>query len=118
MYGVVLKILIQKPKKPNSANRKCVLVRLSNGKRHAKTTALLLHKIGHLQREVYLAQLEHCTPTSVGTLLRRCVVLRAPASKKKIMKSKQMLLSSREGLVPDKFLLRFVTTELLCQVDE
>ncbi|KAJ8687791.1 hypothetical protein QAD02_023585 [Eretmocerus hayati] len=27
--GVVLKTLIKKPKKPNSANRKCVLVRLS-----------------------------------------------------------------------------------------
>ncbi|XP_032518312.1 small ribosomal subunit protein uS12m isoform X1 [Danaus plexippus] len=30
--GVILKTLIKKPKKPNSANRKCVLVRLSNGK--------------------------------------------------------------------------------------
>lgn len=30
--GVVLKTLIRKPKKPNSANRKCVLVRLSIGK--------------------------------------------------------------------------------------
>lgn len=32
MKGVVLKTLIKKPKKPNSANRKCVLVRLANGK--------------------------------------------------------------------------------------
>lgn len=32
MRGVVLKTLIRKPKKPNSANRKCVLVRLTNGK--------------------------------------------------------------------------------------
>lgn len=32
LKGVVLKTLIRKPKKPNSANRKCVLVRLSNGK--------------------------------------------------------------------------------------
>jgi len=32
MKGVVLKTLIKKPKKPNSANRKCVLVRLSSGK--------------------------------------------------------------------------------------
>lgn len=32
MKGVVLKTLIKKPKKPNSANRRCVLVRLSNGK--------------------------------------------------------------------------------------
>ncbi|KAG8227881.1 hypothetical protein J437_LFUL007191 [Ladona fulva] len=30
--GVILKTLIKKPKKPNSANRKCVLVRLSGGK--------------------------------------------------------------------------------------
>lgn len=30
--GVVLKIVIKKPKKPNSANRKCVLVKLSTGK--------------------------------------------------------------------------------------
>lgn len=32
MKGIVLKTLIRKPKKPNSANRKCVLLRLSNGK--------------------------------------------------------------------------------------
>jgi small subunit ribosomal protein S12 len=32
LKGVVLKTVIKKPKKPNSANRKCVLVRLSNGK--------------------------------------------------------------------------------------
>merc|ERR1711893_398780 len=29
--GVILKVLIKKPKKPNSANRKCVRVRLSTG---------------------------------------------------------------------------------------
>lgn len=32
LRGIVLKTLIKKPKKPNSANRKCVLVRLTNGK--------------------------------------------------------------------------------------
>ena len=32
MKGVVLKTLIKKPKKPNSANRKCVRVRLSSGR--------------------------------------------------------------------------------------
>ena len=32
MKGVVLKTLIKKPKKPNSANRKCVRVKLSCGK--------------------------------------------------------------------------------------
>jgi small subunit ribosomal protein S12 len=30
--GIVLKVLIKKPKKPNSANRKCVLLRLSTGR--------------------------------------------------------------------------------------
>ncbi|EEB14190.1 mitochondrial 28S ribosomal protein S12, putative [Pediculus humanus corporis] len=30
--GVVLKTLIKKPRKPNSANRKCVLLKLSTGK--------------------------------------------------------------------------------------
>lgn len=32
MKGVVLKTFVKKPKKPNSANRKCVRVRLSNGR--------------------------------------------------------------------------------------
>uniref|UniRef100_A0A8C6UDJ4 Small ribosomal subunit protein uS12m n=1 Tax=Neogobius melanostomus TaxID=47308 RepID=A0A8C6UDJ4_9GOBI len=32
LKAVVLKTMIRKPKKPNSANRKCVRVRLSNGK--------------------------------------------------------------------------------------
>uniref|UniRef100_A0AAY5ESK6 Small ribosomal subunit protein uS12m n=1 Tax=Electrophorus electricus TaxID=8005 RepID=A0AAY5ESK6_ELEEL len=32
LKGRVLKTLIRKPKKPNSANRKCARVRLSNGK--------------------------------------------------------------------------------------
>lgn len=32
MKGVVLKTLIKKPKKPNSANRKCVRVRVSSGR--------------------------------------------------------------------------------------
>ncbi|XP_076661549.1 30S ribosomal protein S12 technical knockout [Halictus rubicundus] len=30
--GVIIKTVIRKPKKPNSANRKCVIVRLSTGK--------------------------------------------------------------------------------------
>ena len=32
LRGVVLKTLIKKPKKPNSANRKCVRLRLSTGR--------------------------------------------------------------------------------------
>ncbi|RMZ96540.1 40S ribosomal mitochondrial [Brachionus plicatilis] len=35
MKGVVLKTVVRKPKKPNSGNRKCVIVRLSNGKERA-----------------------------------------------------------------------------------
>ncbi|VDL97613.1 unnamed protein product [Schistocephalus solidus] len=34
MKAVVLKTLIRKPKKPNSANRRCVKVRLSNGREY------------------------------------------------------------------------------------
>lgn len=30
--GVILKVMVKKPKKPNSANRKCCRVRLSNNK--------------------------------------------------------------------------------------
>ncbi|CAI9553067.1 unnamed protein product [Staurois parvus] len=32
LKGVIVKIMIRKPKKPNSANRKCARVRLTNGK--------------------------------------------------------------------------------------
>lgn len=32
MKGIVLQVMIRKPKKPNSAQRKCCRVRLSNGK--------------------------------------------------------------------------------------
>ncbi|XP_064600743.1 small ribosomal subunit protein uS12m-like [Liolophura sinensis] len=32
LRGVVLKTLVKKPKKPNSANRKCVRVKLSTGR--------------------------------------------------------------------------------------
>ncbi|NXS56047.1 RT12 protein, partial [Brachypteracias leptosomus] len=32
--GVVLRTLIRKPKKPNSANRRCVRVRLAGGREH------------------------------------------------------------------------------------
>uniref|UniRef100_A0A914Q407 Small ribosomal subunit protein uS12m n=1 Tax=Panagrolaimus davidi TaxID=227884 RepID=A0A914Q407_9BILA len=32
LNGIVLKTVIRHPKKPNSGNRKCAIVRLSNGK--------------------------------------------------------------------------------------
>ena len=47
MKGVVLKVLIKKPKKPNSANRKCVRVRFSNGH---ETTAYIPGE-GHTLQE-------------------------------------------------------------------
>lgn len=49
MKGVVLKTLIKKPKKPNSANRKCVLVRLSNG----KEMVAYVPGIGHNLQVIY-----------------------------------------------------------------
>ncbi|XP_011499319.1 PREDICTED: 40S ribosomal protein S12, mitochondrial [Ceratosolen solmsi marchali] len=56
--GVVIKTLIRKPKKPNSANRKCVLVRLSNGK---EMTAYI-PGIGHNLQEhnVVLCRVGRC----------------------------------------------------------
>lgn len=47
MKGVVIRLLIKKPKKPNSANRKCVLVRLSNG----KEAAAYVPGVGHNLQE-------------------------------------------------------------------
>ena len=42
LKGIVLKTLIKKPKKPNSANRKCVRVRLSTGREVRKDFLLLV----------------------------------------------------------------------------
>lgn len=53
MKGVVLKTLIKKPKKPNSANRKCVLVRLSSG----KEMVAYVPGIGHNLQVLYLFSL-------------------------------------------------------------
>ena len=47
MRGVVLRTMIKKPKKPNSANRKCVHLRLSNG----KEMACYVPGIGHNLQE-------------------------------------------------------------------
>lgn len=46
MKGIVLKVLVKKPKKPNSANRKCVRVRLSNG---SEVTAYIPNEGHNLQ---------------------------------------------------------------------
>ena len=50
LKAVVLKTIIRKPKKPNSANRKCVQVRLSNGK---ETTAYI-PGVGHNLQEHHI----------------------------------------------------------------
>merc|ERR1712050_529455 len=52
--GVVIRSVIKKPKKPNSANRKCVLVRLSNGRELTSYVPgedhnLVLIRVGRLQ---------------------------------------------------------------------
>jgi len=67
MRGVVLKTLIKKPKKPNSANRKCVLVRLSNG----REATCYVPGIGHnLQEHSTVLVKLHRTPDVPGLRLR------------------------------------------------
>lgn len=45
--GTITKVIIRKPKKPNSANRKCVIIKLSSGK---EVTAFI-PKVGHNLQE-------------------------------------------------------------------
>lgn len=47
MKAIVIKPIIKKPKKPNSANRKCVRIRLSN----KKETTAYIPKEGHNLQE-------------------------------------------------------------------
>ena len=47
MKGIVLQVMIRKPKKPNSAQRKCCRVRLSNG----KELAAYIPGVGHTLQE-------------------------------------------------------------------
>lgn len=67
MKGIVLKTLIKKPKKPNSANRKCVYVRLSNG----KEATCYVPGIGHnLQEHSNVLVKFHRVPDVPGLKLR------------------------------------------------
>merc|ERR1711893_57293 len=50
MKGLVLKVMVKKPKKPNSANRKCVRVKLSSGR---EATAYI-PGIGHNLQEHHI----------------------------------------------------------------
>ncbi|XP_075221239.1 30S ribosomal protein S12 technical knockout [Lycorma delicatula] len=65
--GIVLKTLIKKPKKPNSANRKCVLVRLSTG----KEMVAYIPGIGHNLQEHNVVLVEpHRLQDTPGVRLR------------------------------------------------
>lgn len=67
LRGIVLKTLIKKPKKPNSANRKCVLVRLSTG----KEATCYVPGIGHnLQEHSNVLVRWHRVPDVPGLKLR------------------------------------------------
>lgn len=67
LKGVVLRTLIRKPKKPNSANRKCVLVRLSNGK---ETVAFVPGEGHNLQEHSTVLVYKHRTKDLIGVKLR------------------------------------------------
>ncbi|XP_022192282.1 40S ribosomal protein S12, mitochondrial [Nilaparvata lugens] len=65
--GIVLKALIKKPKKPNSANRKCVLLRLSTG----KEMVAFVPGIGHNLQEHNVVLVEtHKLKDTPGVKLR------------------------------------------------
>lgn len=67
MRGIVLRTVIKKPKKPNSANRKCVLVRLTNG----KEKTCYVPGIGHnLQEHSQVLVKWHRVPDVPGLKLR------------------------------------------------
>jgi small subunit ribosomal protein S12 len=67
LRGIVLKTVIKKPKKPNSANRKCVLVRLSTG----KEATCYVPGIGHnLQEHSNVLVRWHRVPDVPGLKLR------------------------------------------------
>ncbi|RWS27336.1 30S ribosomal protein S12-like protein [Leptotrombidium deliense] len=67
MKGVVIRTLVKKPKKPNSANRKCVLVRLSNG----KEAVCFIPGVGHnLQEHSVVMVRNHRTKDVPGLKLR------------------------------------------------
>ena len=69
MRGVVLKTLIKKPKKPNSANRKCVLVRLTNG----RESIAFVPKIGHNLQEHSVVLVQNKRTKDVPGLKLRCI---------------------------------------------
>lgn len=69
MKGVVIKTIIKKPKKPNSANRKCVMVRLTNG----KEKPAYIPGIGHNLQEHSVVLVQQKRVKDVPGLRLRCI---------------------------------------------
>lgn len=69
LRGFVLKTLIKKPKKPNSGNRKCVLVRLTNG----KEKVAYIPGIGHNLQEHSVVLVHQKRVKDVPGLRLRCI---------------------------------------------
>lgn len=69
MRGVVLKTVIKKPKKPNSANRRCVYIRLTNG----KEGVAYIPGIGHNLTEHSVVLVEMRRVRDVPGLRMRCI---------------------------------------------
>lgn len=69
MRAVVIKTIIKKPKKPNSANRKCVLVKLTNG----KEAVAYIPGIGHNLQEHSVVLVHNKRTKDVPGLKLRCM---------------------------------------------
>lgn len=69
MKGIVLRTMIKKPKKPNSANRKCVFVRLSNG----REAAAYVPGIGHNLQEHSMVLVHTRRTKDVPGLRLKCI---------------------------------------------
>lgn len=69
MRGVVIKTIIKKPKKPNSANRKCVQVRITNG----RIKYAYIPGIGHNLQEHSVVLLQLKRVKDVPGLRLRCI---------------------------------------------
>ena len=72
--GVVLRTVVKKPKKPNSANRKCVVVRLSNGKELTAYVPGIGHNLQVLQINMIgdESPLDNNLPQEHNVVLIRC----------------------------------------------
>ena len=67
--GVILKVMIKKPKKPNSANRKCVRVRLTNG----LEVNAYVPGVGHNLQEHGIVMVEGARCKDLPAVKLRCV---------------------------------------------